>query len=110
MGRHEPASNVSVGYKVHSLRLVLDELAELITRAWSDYDAHALPSPKVVTFGARGANNAMETSKSVNSGFAIEIPAERKYERSTQQMLRRIDALLAPFTPDEPAPLADHDK
>jgi hypothetical protein len=109
MGRHEPASNASVGYKVRSLRLVLDELAELITQAWSDYDAQAVPSPNAATFVAPDANNAMETSKSANSGFAVEIPAERKYEQSTQQMLRRIDALLAPFATDERAPSSDRD-
>ena len=110
MGRHEPAGYVSAGGQAHSLRLAFNELAELITQAWSDYDAQAAASPNAGAFVAPDANNAMETSKSVNSGFAVEIPAERKYEQSTQQMLRRIDALLAPFTADDPAPLSDHDK
>ena len=97
MGRHEPAGNVSAGYQVRTLRLVLNELAELITRAWSDYEAQAVSAANAGTFVAPAANNAIDAPKSVNSGFAVEIPAERKYEPSTQQMLRRIDALLAPF-------------
>jgi hypothetical protein len=108
MGRHEPASNASEGYKVRSLRLVLNELAEQITQAWSDYDAQALPSSNAAAFVAPDANNAIETSKLVNSGFAVAVSAERKYEPSTQQMLRRIDALLAPFA-DERAASPDHD-
>jgi hypothetical protein len=108
MGRHEPASNASVGYKADSLRLDLNELAELITQAWSDYDARAMPPPNAGTSVAPDANNAMETYKSVDSGFAVEIPAERKYAQSTQQMLRRIDALIAPFTTDERARSSDN--
>ncbi len=109
MGRHEPAGNASAEYKVRSLCLVLNELAELITQAWSDYEAQTAPSPNAGTFVAPDANNATETSRSVNPGFAVEIPAERKYEQSTQRMLRRIDALLAPFTTDEPAPSSERD-
>jgi hypothetical protein len=109
MGRHEPVSNASVGNKVRTLRLVPNELAELITQAWSNYDAQALRSPNAATFVAPDANNAMETSRSVNSGFAIEIPAARKYEQSTQQMLRRIDALIAPFATGERVPSSDRD-
>ena len=110
MGRHEPASNASVGYKVRSLRLVLNELAELISQAWSDYDAQkSVPSPNTGTFVAPDAINAMETSKSVHPESAAEIPAERKYEQSTQQMLRRIDALIAPFATDVRAPSSDRD-
>jgi hypothetical protein len=101
MGRHEPAGKVSLGYQVGTLRLVLNELAQLITRAWFEYEAQDVSAANTGTFVGSTANNAIDVPKAVNSGFAVETPTKRKYEPSTQEMLRRIDALLAPFA-DEP--------
>ena len=95
---------------------MLDELAELISRAWAEYESKNVASAAsdVVTSVERRAQptrSDLEDARAMppSPTLAPEIGAERAYDASTQRILRRLDALIAPFADDQsasPAPQA----
>ena len=89
---------------------MLDELAELISRAWAEYESKNAPSAArdVVTSVEQRAQPTRSDLEGVRAmppspTLAPEIGADRAYGASTQRILRRLDALIAPFADDQPA-------
>ena len=87
---------------------MLDELADLISQAWAEYESKIAPSALQDTFvqGEQGRHDKQPSLKVVSStplssetrGTAIDNKA---YHPSTQRIMRRIDAL---FTTEESSP------
>ena len=89
---------------------MLDELAELISQAWVEYEFKDVPSAAndamaIVGQGAQQKQTNLKVVRAtpLNSTLAPEAAVDKIYDPSTQKMLRRIDALMTPFRTDEPA-------
>ena len=91
---------------------MLEELAELISQAWAEYEIKNGPSAAndAIAIVGQGAQQKQPNLKVVRatppkSTIAPEAAVDKIYDSSTQKMLRRIDALITPFTTDESSAL-----
>jgi hypothetical protein len=87
---------------------MLDELADLISQAWAEYDANMAPSapPNVFVQGGQGRHDRQPSLKVVSAmPPSSETPAiavqNKAYDASAQRIMRHIDAL---FTTEKSPP------